>query len=454
MNKTNDKTEYMLHTPLRKLIPSMALPTIAAMLMTTVYNLTDTYFVSKLGTYATGAVGVNASIDQIIMMAGSFFAIGAASYVSRLLGARRKEKAEQILCACFLAALSVGLLVLALGTLFMDGLVRMLGATDNILVYAKQYATYVLIAAPFMSSTFVLNQCLRAEGAATRAMIGSVTGAVVNIILDPIFIFVLDLGVAGASMATAISKIISFVILIYPYLARKTVLRLFPGKLPVSGADAREVGAMGSSSLLRNLLAILAAILLNNLAGMYSESALAAVSVVNRISMLFLSVCLGFGQGFQPVAGFCWGARHYGRIKEAFSFSIKVVLIGLTAFCVVVFFLAEPIIGLFTEKDREMLTLGILSLRSQCIATPLHAVAVVVNMLYVGIGKGKGAAFLSTARQGSCFIPILPVMVVFFGEYGVAIVQAVADILAAMLSLFFARKAMKEITELANGSEL
>lgn len=449
MNKTTDKTEYMLHTPLRKLIPFMALPTIAAMLMTTVYNLTDTYFVSKLGTYATSAVGVNASIDQIIMMAGSFFAIGAASYVSRLLGARQKEKAEQILCACFLAAVSVGLLVLVLGTLFMDGLVRMLGATNNILAYAKQYATYVLIAAPFMSSTFVLNQCLRAEGAAARAMIGSVAGAVVNIVLDPIFIFTLEMGVAGASIATAISKVVSFAILIYPYLTHKTVLRLFPGKLSVSRNDIRDVSSMGSSSLSRNLLAILAAILLNNLAGMYSESALAAVSVVNRISMLFLSLCLGFGQGFQPVAGFCWGAGHYSRIKEAFSFSIKVVLIGLTAFCLVVFFLAKPIIGLFTEGDSNMLVLGILSLRAQCIATPLHAVAVVVNMLYVGIGKGKGALFLSTARQGSCFIPVLPLMVVFFGEYGVATVQAVADVLAAGVSLIFAHKAMREITQLA-----
>lgn len=445
MNREKDKAAFMLHAPLRKLIPAMALPSIASLLVTTIYNLTDTYFVSKLGTYAASAVGVNASIDQIITMAGCFFAVGAVSYVSRMLGAGRRDKAEQMLSACFLATVSIGVLALILGMVFMDGLVRLLGATDNILVYSKQYATYVLLAAPLVSSSFLLTQCLRAEGEATRAMIGSVIGAAVNIVLDPIFIFVFNLGIAGASIATAISKLVTFSILIYPYLTKNTILNLFPGKIIITRMDIKDVASVGKSSLMRNLLAALAAILLNNLAGRYSESALAAISVVNRLALLFMAFCLGLGEGFQPVAGFCWGAKHYARVKEAYCFSVKLALVGLAALCLAIFLLAGPIIGLFTKEDVEMLRLGILALRAQCIATPFHAIAVIINMLYIGIGKGRGATFLASSRQGICFLPVLPVMLALFGVQGVAIVQPTADILAALMSLFFARKAMKEI---------
>ena len=440
-----ENRHYMMNTPMRRLIPSMAIPTILAMLVSSLYNLTDTYFVSTLGTYATSAVGVNVTLDHFVTMAGCFFSVGAASLISRLLGSKREEEASQVLSTCFFITFSFGLVVLLLGTLFTEPLVRLLGATDNITQYAKQYSTYVLLAAPFTTSSFVLNQSLRAEGAATRAMIGTMTGAIINIILDPIFIFLLDLGVAGASIATAISKLLSFVLLFLPYQTSGSLLQIRARHIRFHRHTLIELGSLGASSLLRNLLSITALILLNNIAGRYSESALAAISIVNRMALVLLAVCMGFGNGFQPVAGYFWGAGEYRKIEDALFFSMKTsasILVGIGA---VVFLFAKPIIGLFTKDDLELLRLGVVALRAQCVCTPLFAIAVLADMLCVGIGSAKDAVLLSAARQGYCFLPILPLMVWLFGEYGIATVQAAADGISSLMSLFFIRKSLKLI---------
>ena len=442
-----EKRNFMLNTPIPKLVPKMALPSIAAMLVSSAYNLADTLFVSHLGTNATGAVGVNGSIDLIIMMAGSLVAVGAASLTSRLLGAKEDQRAQEVLSTCFFLALIFGFAVMGLGFAFQDEILRLLGANDDILPYSEQYCRYILLAAPFMATSFVLNQCLRAEGSAIFSMIGMVTGAVLNVGLDPLFIFTFGWGVAGASAATAISKVVSWCILITPYLRRHTILRIHPKYFRPHWKDLTEVCAMGSASFFRNGLGTLASILLNRLAGGYGTSALAAINVANRITMFMTSACLGFCQGFQPVAGYSWGARRMDRVRESFRFSMIACVAGISVAALIIGVFARPILLLFTEDDAELVRIGVFSLRIQCLAMPFHGFAIIVNMLCAGIGRALPSLLLGMSRQGICFFPILPVLIALFGVYGIAAVQGAADMLTLVLAVPIAVRVSKVIRE-------
>ena len=425
----------MLNEPIHRIIPKMAIPTIIAFLITTIYSLADTFFVSSLGTSATAAVSVNASLDQLIMMCGSMLAVGANSYIARLLGQGDQKKASQVLSTAFFSAAALGTLLLVFGGIFMEEMVMLLGATESCKTHSIDYATYVLLAAPFMASNFVMNQCLRSEGSATLSMIGMGIGGVLNCILDPIFIFTLDMGVAGASLATAISKLISFVILIFPYITRRSVLRLSIRNFCLSRDIVSKVVSMGSSSMFRNGLAVVAGIMLNDLAGNISDSVMAGVGVTNKIMMFPFGIILGFGNGFQPVAGYNWGAKRYDRVEESYRFSARVALIGSVAMAVLFAVFADPIIVMFAGEDPEMRRIGVLCVIAQCIALPIHAWVAIVNMLCVGLGNAKGAFVLSTARQGSCFVPVLYPLAWAFGAYGVASVQAVADVLTLAMAV-------------------
>ena len=437
----------MLDTPIKQLVPKMAVPTIVAMMVSSIYYLADTYFVSFLGTSATAAVGVNLSIDQAIMMAGSFLAFGANSYIARLMGANKLKTASQTLSAAFYTAVILGILVMIPGLMFTDQIVRFLGATDTSAPYAVSYATYLLIAAPFTAPSFVLNQCLRSEGSPVFSMIGISAGAILNIGLAPLFIFTFDLGIAGAGMAVAISKLISFCILIYPYIRKKTVLRLSVKNISFRSDIVRETTLMGLPSLLRMGLAVIANIFVNKIAGSYSDSALAATSVVTRIMMLPSFALLGFGQGFQPVAGFNWGAKRYDRVKESFRFSCVVGVIFTVVVSVLIGVFAKQIIHLFTETDAEMIKVGSLCLITQCISMPLSAWVIVVNMLYAALGRPVGAIFLGITRQGVCFIPVLFILPTMFGLNGLAVSQGVADLLSFLVTIPFAVIIIKHITQ-------
>ena len=435
----------MLNEPISRVIPKMAIPTIVAFLITSVYNLADTYFVSSLGTNATAAVSVNGSLDQIIMMAGSMLATGANSYIARLLGSREKEKANRVLSTAFFLAAAFGLIILGLGTVFIDSMVRLLGATDSCETYSVQYATYVLLVAPFMATSFVMNQCLRAEGSAMLSMIGMGFGGVLNCFLDPLFIFGFGLGVTGASMATAISKLVSFGILIFPYLTHHSILRISIKNFHPTRDIMSQIIKVGSSSMFRSGLAVVAAIMLNNLAGQISDDVLAGIGVSTRIMMFPFGIILGFGTGFQPVVGFCWGAKHYDRVRAAFRFSAWTAAIGGGIMGLLVAIFAGPIIAMFGKSSQEMLEIGELCIRLQCLALPIHGWVAVVNMLCAGLGDARGALLLSTARQGSCFIPIVHLMAFLLGATGVASVQAVADILSLALAIPVLRRVMKKI---------
>ena len=429
------RRNMLLNEPIHKVIPKMAIPTIVAFLINSIYSLADTYFVSSLGTNATAAVSVNASLDQLIMMCGSMLAMGANSYIARLLGQNNDKKASQVLSTAFFTAFGIGALLMVLGLSFMTPMVRLLGATPTCENYSIDYATYVLMAAPFMATSFVMNQCLRSEGSATLSMIGMGFGGILNCVLDPIFIFGFDMGVAGASLATAISKVVSFAILIFPYITRRSLLHLSIRNYRFSRDIVSEIVTVGSSSMFRSGLAVVSAIMLNDLAGNISDSVLAGIGVCTKIMMFPFSIILGFGNGFQPVAGFNWGAKRYDRVLESYRFSSSVAWIGGAVMAISIAVFADPIITLFAGSDPEMRAAGALAIRLQCLALPIHAWVAIVNMLCVGLGNARGAFILATARQGTCFIPILYPMAWLWAANGVAAVQAVADILTLVLAI-------------------
>ncbi len=439
----------MLEGPLPQVISRMAVPSIISFLITSIYNLADAFFVSSLGTNATAAVSVNASLDQVIMMAGSMLAVGAASYISRLLGAKDTKKANQVISTAFFLAVLFGTTVMLLGVTFIRPMVRLLGATDTCEQYAIEYATYVLLVAPFMAANFVMNHCLRSEGNALLSMFGMGFGGILNCFLDPFFIFYLDMGVTGASIATAISKLVSFSILIFPYLARRTTLRISLRSFRLRWEVVGEIFMVGSSSLFRSGLAVVSGIVLNNLAGNISDSLMAGIGVSTKIMMFPFGVVLGFGTGFQPVAGFNWGAKRYDRVTEAYRFASRTAIAGTILMGVALAAGAGPLIGLFAKTDASMLEFGTLCIQFQALALPIHGWVAVVNMLCAGLGDAKGALTLSTARQGTCFLPIVYPMAWLWGGYGVASVQAVADLLSLILAIPLIRKVKKRVQEAA-----
>ena len=445
----DQRRNMMLNEPISRIIPKMAIPTIVAFLINSIYSLADTYFVSSLGTNATAAVSVNASLDQLIMMCGSMLAVGANSYIARLLGQGDEKKASQVLSTAFFAAFGIGAMLMIFGNLFMVPMVRLLGATPTCERYSIDYATYVLYAAPFMAANFVMNQCLRSEGSATLSMVGMGFGGILNVILDPIFIMPwgLDMGVAGASLATAISKWVSFIILIFPYVTRRSLLHLSIRNFYPSKDIVTKIVAVGSSSMFRSGLAVVSAILLNSIAGSVSDSVLAAVGVCNKVMMFPFSIILGFGTGFQPVAGFNWGAKRFDRVEESYRFCSKVAFIGSLIMAVFVGFFADTFVVLFAGTDAEMRRIGVICMVSQCIALPVHGWVAIVNMLCAGLGNAKGALALSTARQGSCFIPILYPLAWIFGAMGIAVVQAAADVLTLILAVPIMKGMRKRIAD-------
>ena len=439
------RREMMMYGDISRVIPRMAVPTIVAFLISSIYSLADTYFVSVLGTNATAAVSVNASLDQLIMMCGSMLAVGANSYIARLLGQGDEKKASQVLSTAFFTAMGIGAVMMVLGNVFMVPMVRLLGATPTCEQYAVDYATYVLYAAPFMAANFVMNQCLRSEGSATLSMVGMGFGGVLNCVLDPIFIFGLDMGVAGASLATAISKLVSFCILVFPYLSRRSLLHLSVRNYRLSKDIVTQVVSVGSSSMFRSGLAVISAILLNDLAGNISDSVLAAVGVCNKVMMFPFGIILGFAQGFQPVAGFNWGAKCYDRVQESYRFSSKVAFWGAVLMGIALTAFADTLIVVFAGTDVQMRRIGAICMITQAIALPIHAWVAIVNMYCAGLGNARGALALSTARQGTCFLPILYPLTWAFGAYGVASVQAVADVLTLILAVPIIRGMKKRI---------
>lgn len=452
MTRQEKSRKLMGEAPVGSAIIRMAVPTIIAFLINSIYSLADTYFVSALGVNATAAVTVNASLDQLIMMCGSMLAIGAGSYIARLLGEGKDQEASKVLSTGFYIAFAIGALLLIFGSIFMTELMTLLGATPTCLQYSKDYATYVLMAAPFMATSFVMNQCLRNEGSAILSMVGMSFGGILNVLLDALMVpgcaplGIPAMGVVGASLATAISKVISFGILLFPYITRRSVLRLSLRLVRFTRRIIGEIASVGSSSLFRNGLAVVASVLLNDIAGNISDGVLAGIGVSTKIMMFPFSIILGFGTGFQPVAGFNWGAKQYDRVRQSFRFAAWTAVIGSAVICAVLLIGAQTLVRDWMGiTDPEAIKISVLCIQLQCIALPVHGWCAIVNMLCAGLGNGGGATVIATSRQGSCFIPILYPMAAIWGAYGVASVQAVADVISLAFAIPICVHMLKKI---------
>lgn len=443
-NASPQKKQMMLEQNIHALIPSMALPPIIAQLITKIYNLVDTYFVSTLGTAATAAVGINGSLEHIITLIGSLIGSGACSYIARLLGEKRQEDADRVLSTSFFTGTGLGLLFAIVGYIFVTPLVRLLSGNAESELFAVQYATYVLLAAPFMIGSFILNMCLRSEGSATYAMVGIAAGGILNCFLDPLFIYTFGLGVSGASMATAISKLVSFCILIVPYARKKCSVQIAIRKVKFVVQDIKEILGIGSTLFLRSVCNVVSSVLINRIAGSYSTAALAAISVANRIMEFPFAIILGFSQGCQPVVGFNWGAKQMKRVRECMRFGTIVAVVGTVVMGTILFIAAGPILQLFNkEEDAEVLRLGLLCIQLQCLSLPFHGFDTVINMFYSGTGRAKLAMLMSVARQGYCFIPVVLIVPFLFGAEGVTACQSIADILTLAISLPLGIKAFR-----------
>jgi len=425
----------MTTAPIPKLITALAIPAVISMLVTALYNGADTYFVSQLGTSAAGAVGIVFSLMAIIQAVGFTVGQGAASIISIKLGEKDHEAANATGAGAMLLAAVFGVLVAVCGLIFISPLMGILGATDTMLPYARDYAQYILIASPIMAGSFVLNNTLRAEGKTRFAMIGITVGGILNIGLDPLFIFVLGMGTAGAAVATAISQAVSFVILLSVYLRGKTIVRLSFKSIPRALRIYGDIFRMGAPAFLRQGLGSAATIALNLNARVYGDAAVAGMSIVTKIFMLIFSMALGIGQGYQPVCGYNFGARLYSRVRRGYRFTLIVGVGVMTFLAVFAFLFAPQLLRLFIANDPAVAEIGALALRAQCIAMPLVPVAVVINMTFQSVGRAGAAAFLSACRQGLCFLPLILVLPQLFGVFGVETAQAFSDALTFLIAL-------------------
>ncbi len=433
--KQQEKRIRMLEAPARGLICRLAVPSVISMLVTTFYNMADTFFVGKLdNTSATGAVGVVFSLMAIIQAVGFFFGHGSGNYISRKLGSGESDEAEVMAITSFVWALIAGAAMTLVGLLLLKPLAGLLGATPTILPYAIDYMWVILLGAPLMTASLVLNNQLRFQGNAVYAMVGLCTGAVLNIALDPILIFGFDMGVMGAAVATVISQAVSFVLLLVGC-ARGDSIKLRPRRFSLRGCYLAEIARGGTPSLGRQGLNSVAVMCLNNMMGVYGDPAIAAMAIVSRITMFISSAMIGFGQGFQPVCGFSYGAGKYERVRESFYFCLRVSAIFLLACSAVGFFAAPQLVSLFQRGDAEVLRIGALALRCQLITLPVMSYVVMANMMLQTIGRVGSATVLATARQGLCFIPAVLVLPRFFDMWGVLLAQSAADVVALMIAL-------------------
>ena len=446
MNFVNaeEKRKYMLETPVRKLVCTLAGPTILSMLITSFYNMVDTFFVGRIDTQATGAVGIVFSVMAIIQAVGFFFGHGSGNYISRKLGAKEMEEAEKMAAVGFFTAFIAGVILMAAGLIFVKPLAYLLGSTDTILPYTVTYLWIILLGTPAMTTSLVLNNQMRYQGSSFYAMIGIVSGAVLNMVLDPILIFGFQLGIAGAAMATTISQYVSFVLLLL-MIRRGGNMQIRFCNFKPSLYFYKEIIRGGTPSLCRQGLASLATIFLNRTAGFYGDAAIAGMSIVSRISMFANSALIGFGQGFQPVCGFNYGAGKNDRVLEAFWFCVRYAFVFLLIVGMTGFVFAPELVALFRKDDLEVIEVGTAALRYQVIAFPLNAWIVMCNMMLQSIGKGLKASIVASARQGLCFIPLIIVLPHFLGLFGVEICQAVSDVLTLFISVPIGMSVMKEM---------
>ena len=450
-----EEKEYvkMTQTPIRKLIISLAIPTIISMLITAIYNVADTFFVSRLGVSASGAVGVVFPLMSIIQAVGFTLGMGGGSNISAKLGEKNNEEAQKIGAAAFYGSLFFGLLLTIFGMIFIKDLLMLLGSTETTLPYAYDYGKYIIYGAPIMAASFVLNNILRSEGKAKFSMIGLTIGGVLNCILDPIFIYVFNMGISGAAIATLISQCVSFMILLSFFLMKKSIITLNPKYITFQVKYYLETIKVGMPSLFRQGLASIATIMLNNQAGNFGgDEALSGMSIVSKIFMILFSIALGIGQGYQPVCGYNYASKNYKRVRESMMFTLVSCTLVMIMTGIIIFILSNPLIRAFIGEDvenvEEVVKIGGTALRFQCLAMPFMGINLVSNMTFQSTRKKFLATLLSSCRQGLFFIPLVLILPLCIGILGVELTQPLSDVLTCLFTIPFFVKFLKDLKEL------
>lgn len=426
----------MTETPISKLILSLGIPTTVSMLVTSFYNMADTFFVGKIGTSASGAIGVVFGLMAIIQAFGFMFGHGAGSIIARSLGQKKSEEASVTASTSFVCSLLAGSAILLFGFLFVNPLMRLLGSTETILPYSRAYGSFILAAAPIMTASCVLNNILRYEGRAMLAMIGLTAGGVLNIFGDWLFMMKLGMGVEGAGISTAVSQCVSFVLLLFMFVSGKTQTQLSFRKCSWRIEEILNIIKTGFPSMMRQGLSSISTMVLNGYAGIFGDAAVAAMSIVNRICFFVFAVGLGLGQGFQPVCAFNYGAKKYERVRRSFWFTVVAGEAMLGAFAVVGMFVSSSLIGIFRD-DSKVITIGTFALRAQFVSLFFIPLTVCANMMFQSVGLNGKATFLSALRSGLCFIPVVIVLTSVFGLLGVQISQTVADVATWIITVPF-----------------
>lgn len=445
MAQADEQHERMTSAPVSRLVISLAVPAVISMLITSVYNLVDTAFVGTLGTSASGATGVVFGFMAIIQAFGFMFGQGAGSIVARALGQQDEQRASAHATLGVTAAFVSGLVIALLSAVQLDRVVRLLGSTPTIAPYAKTYISFILMAAPFMCSSFALNNVLRYEGKAALGTIGMGVGAVLNMVGDFVFMPVLGLGILGAGLSTALSEIVSWGVLMSMFVRGKTSTKLSLTALrrakPVFLTD---IAATGFPSLLRQALNSITTVLLNSCCAVYGDAAVAGMSIVSRVVFFAFSIALGIGQGFQPVAGFNYGAKRYDRVRSAFRFTCLASQVVIAVGAVVLFVGAEPIIARFRD-DPAVLEVGVRALRLQAIALLALPLSVSCEMMYQSCGHRVGATLLSGLRNGLLFIPLLLVLSAIRGLAGIQEAQPLSYVLALPIAIPFVVRFFRQL---------
>ncbi len=428
------KHARMTTEPVEKLVVRLAAPSIVIMLISAMYNMADTYFVSSVGTAAIAAVGVGFAVMALIQAIGFLFGHGAGNYISRELGAKHNDLADRMAATGLVTAVITCCILATVGLLNLERLAIFLGSTPTILPYACDYLQYIILGMPWMAASLTLNNLLRFQGSAFFGMIGMTSGAVLNIILDPILIFSFDMGVAGAGLATMISQFVSCMLLLAGS-ARGENIRIRLSNFAPSFTIYKEILRGGFPSLCRQGLMSVSTIYLNNKAGLFGDPAIAAMSIVQRVGMFAGSALIGFGQGFQPVCGFNYGAELYDRVKKAFWFCTKVSTVVLSILAVVGFTYAHEIIAFFRGEDADVMQIGVLALRLQCFTFPLMGLTILTSMMTQTIGLAFKASVLAAARRGLFMIPLLFILTPLYGLFGVQLSQPASDLATVILTI-------------------
>lgn len=443
--KNDSQYQKMTETPVPRLVTVLAVPTILSMLITSLYNLVDTYFVAKLGTAASGAIGIVFSVMAMIQAIGFTIGMGAGSTISRLLGKKKEEEAQKVASSALTASILSGIIFAVLAIVFLEKLMILLGATETILPYALEYARIILYASPVMMASFVLNNLLRSEAKTKYSMIGIGVGGVINAALDPLLIFCFDMGLKGAALATALGQAVGFLVLLSFYLIKKTIIRFSLRNIARETSIYKVFLLNGMPSFFRQGLASVAAVALNRVAAAQGDEVVAAMSIVGKIFMVVFCALIGFGQGFQPVAGYNYGAKKPERVKLACRFTLIAGTLGMVVMGALVFFLAPWLMEVFGTGDEAVAQIGVMALRMQSLAMPFMPLGIVCNMLFQAVGKSVVSTFLAACRQGVFFLPAIFLFPKFFGIIGIELAQPLADVATLLTCISFYIGFLKKI---------